>query len=295
MSIRPVRKAVFPVAGMGTRLLPATKAMPKEMLTLVDRPLIQHVVEEAKEAGITEFIFITSSGKSLIEDHFDRQHHLVSTLERRNKQDALAVALAAEIPSGEMLAVRQHTALGLGHAVYCARHLIGNEPFAILLPDELFLSEKGCLAQLMDAYNEHGCNVVSLIEVPDEDVSKYGIYAVDKPMNSNQPHIMPITGVIEKPSLAKAPSRLAGPGRYIVQPELFDVLANQEPGVGGEIQLIDALNTLGKTQKFYGQIYNGKRYDCGHKLGFIEANIAFSLARDDMRDDVLRLLEKYHP
>lgn len=293
MAVRPVRKAVFPVAGMGTRLLPATKALPKEMLTLVDRPLIQHVVEEAKQAGITEFIFITSAGKSLIEDHFDRQHHLVNTLEKRGKHELLELVLGTEIPSGQMFAVRQHTALGLGHAVSCAQHLIGDEPFAVILPDELFLHEKSCLAQMIESYNQHGGNFVALIDVPDKDVSRYGIFAVDAPMNPAMPHTMPITGMIEKPTLAEAPSRLAGPGRYILQPEIFDVLANQQPGAGGEIQLVDAMQTLAKQQPFYGFKFEGQRYDCGNKLGFIEANIAFALSRPDMREDVKVLLDRY--
>ncbi|HEY1095793.1 MAG TPA: UTP--glucose-1-phosphate uridylyltransferase, partial [Alphaproteobacteria bacterium] len=238
-------------------------------------------------------IFITSSGKSLVEDHFDRQHHLLSTLEKRNKHELHQLVLDTEIPSGQMLAVRQHTALGLGHAVACARHLIGNEPFAVILPDELFLHEKGCMKQMVESYEQHGGNFVALIEVPEKDLPKYGIYAVDKPMDAKQPHTMPITGMVEKPKIEDAPSRLAGPGRYILQPEIFDVLAKQEPGAGGEIQLVDAMNTLAKTQKFYGYQFEGKRYDCGHKLGFIEANIAFALSRPDMRDDVLALLEKY--
>jgi UTP--glucose-1-phosphate uridylyltransferase len=293
MAIRPIRKAVFPVAGMGTRLLPATKAMPKEMLTLVDRPLIQHVVEEAKQAGITEFIFVTSSGKSLIEDHFDRQHHLVHTLEKRGKHDLLELVLNTEITSGQSFAVRQHTALGLGHAVNCARHLIGDEPFAVILPDELFLHEKGCMSQMIESYEQQGGNFVALIEVPERDIPRYGIFAVDDALDPNNPHTMPITGMVEKPAIADAPSRLAGPGRYILQPEIFDVLDKQTPGAGGEIQLVDAMQTLSKTQDFFGFLFEGKRYDCGHKLGFIEANIAFALSRPDMHDDVVELLKKY--
>lgn len=291
MSIRPIRKAVFPVAGMGTRLLPATKAMPKEMLTLVDRPLIQHVVEEAKEAGITEFIFITSGGKSLIEDHFDRQHHLMSTLEKREKHDLHQLALDTEIPSGQMMAVRQHTALGLGHAVNCARHLIGNEPFAVILPDEVVLSQPGCLHELMEVYEKKGGNLVSLMEVPREQTKSFGIVGGD----FIDERTIKIETMVEKPKPEDAPSLLSITGRYILQPEIFDYLSQNKVGAGGEIQLTDAMNELLKqgNQDFYGYRFQGKRYDCGHKLGFIEANIAFSLARPDMRDDVLALLKKY--
>jgi len=289
MSIRPVRKAVFPVAGLGTRLLPATKAMPKEMLTLVDRPLIQHVVEEAKEAGITEFIFVTSSGKTLLEDHFDRQHHLLNTLEARGKKELLQLALDTEIPSGHLTVVRQHTPLGLGHAVWCAREVIGNEPFAVILPDEIVLHSIGCLTQLLDVYNTQGGNVVALIDVPREKTKNYGIVAGDMTGGNT----MKIHHMVEKPDPADAPSTLSITGRYILQPEIFAALEKQEKGAGGEIQLTDGMQSLLASQNFTGVRFDGKRYDCGHKMGFIEANIAFALDRADMKDDVLKLLSQY--
>jgi UTP--glucose-1-phosphate uridylyltransferase len=289
MNTRPIRKAVFPVAGLGTRLLPATKAMPKEMLTLVDRPLIQHVVEEAKQAGIEEFIFVTSSGKTLIEEHFDRQHHLITTLEARGKKELLQLALETEIPTGKLFTTRQHTPLGLGHAVWCARDLVGDEPFAVILPDEIVLHSIGCLSQLMRVYQEQGGNVVALMDIPREKTSQYGIVAGDFVADNT----LSIKAMVEKPKPEEAPSTLSITGRYILQPEIFDLLATQKKGAGGEIQLTDAMESLLAAQKFTGVRFNGKRYDCGNKLGFIEANIAFALDRDDMREDVQKLLQLY--
>ncbi len=288
-SFPPVRKAVFPVAGLGTRLLPATKAMPKEMLTLVDRPLIQHVVEEAKQAGIEEFIFVTSSGKTLIEDHFDRDHHLLATLEARGKKELLQLALDTEIPIGKLFVTRQHTPLGLGHAVWCARDLIGDEPFAVILPDEIVLHSIGCLSQLMRVYNERGGNVVALMDVPRPMIKNYG--AVDGAFDGAS--ILKISKMIEKPKPEEAPTTLSITGRYILQPEIFDHLAKNKKGAGGEIQLTDAMQDLLDGSNFTGVCFDGKRYDCGHKLGFIEANIAFALDREDMRADVVGLLENY--
>ncbi len=285
----PVRKAVFPVAGLGTRLLPATKAMPKEMLTLVDRPLIQHVVEEAKQAGIEEFIFVTSSGKTLIEDHFDRDHQLLATLEARGKKELLQLALDTEIPLGKLFTTRQHTPLGLGHAVWCARDIVGNEPFAVILPDEIVLNSIGCLSQLMRAYSERGGNVVALMDVPRPMIKNYGAVGGDFVKGN----ILNITQMVEKPDPDKAPSTLSITGRYILQPEIFDHLAKNKKGAGGEIQLTDAMQDLLADQQFTGVRFDGKRYDCGHKLGFIEANIAFALDREDMRSDVIGLLETY--
>ncbi len=255
-SHKPVRKAVFPVAGLGTRLLPATKAMPKEMLTLVDRPLIQHVVEEAKEAGITEFIFVTSSGKTLLEDHFDCQHHLISTLESRGKKELLQLALDTEIPTGKLSITRQHTPLGLGHAVWCARELVGDEPFAVILPDEIVLHSTGCLTQLMDVYQQQGGNVVALMDVKPEQTKNYGIVAGEFAQNNT----MKITGMVEKPEPEEAPTNLSITGRYILQPEIFDLLAAGKKGAGGEIQLTDAMQELQKFQNisgisFYGQTF----------------------------------------
>jgi UTP--glucose-1-phosphate uridylyltransferase len=288
MSHPVVRKAVFPVAGLGTRLLPATKAMPKEMLTLVDRPLIQHVVEEAKAAGIEDFIFVTSSGKTLIEDHFDRDHNLLHTLEARGKKELLQLALDTEIPTGKLHVTRQHTPLGLGHAVWCARDIVGNEPFAVILPDETVLNSIGCMSQLIKVYNDKGGNVVSLIDVPREQTKNYGI--VDGKISGNT---IAISQMIEKPDPSAAPTTLSITGRYILQPEIFDLLAKGKKGAGGEIQLTDAMEELLATQHFTGVRFDGKRYDCGHKLGFIEANIAFALDRADMRADVMALLERY--
>lgn len=284
-----IRKAVFPVAGLGTRLLPATKSMPKEMLTLVDRPLIQHVVEEAKQAGIEEFIFVTSSGKTLIEDHFDRDHHLIATLEARGKKELLQLALDTEIPTGKLFTTRQHTPLGLGHAVWCARDLVGNEPFAVILPDEIVLHSTGCLSQLMRIYSERGGNVVALMDVPREQIKNYGVVAGDLAKDNT----LEIKAMVEKPKPEEAPSTLSITGRYILQPEVFDHLAKNKKGAGGEIQLTDAMQDLLAEQKFTGVCFDGKRYDCGHKLGFIEANIAFALDRGDMREDVIGLLEAY--
>lgn len=285
----PVRKAVFPVAGLGTRLLPATKAMPKEMLTLVDRPLIQHVVEEAKQAGIEEFIFVTSSGKTLIEDHFDRDHQLLATLEARGKKELVQLALDTEIPLGKLLVTRQHTPLGLGHAVWCARDIVGNEPFAVILPDEIVLHSIGCLSQLMNVYQEQGGNVVALMDVPRAMIKNYGAIAGE----SVGGNTLSITQMVEKPDPAEAPSTMSITGRYILQPQIFDHLAKNKKGAGGEIQLTDAMQELLEEQKFSGVLFDGKRYDCGHKLGFIEANIAFALDRNDMRGDVIGLLETY--
>jgi len=289
MTAPRIRKAVFPVAGLGTRLLPATKAMPKEMLTLVDRPLIQHVVEEARAAGIEEFIFVTSGGKTLIEEHFDRQHHLIATLEARGKTDLLQLALDTEIPPGKLFTTRQHTPLGLGHAVWCARDLVGNEPFAVVLPDEIVLHSIGCLSQLMKVYEKSGGNVVALMDIPREKTKNYGIVAGEKSGDNT----LKISQMIEKPEPESAPSTLSITGRYILQPEIFDLLAKGKKGAGGEIQLTDAMQELLATQNFTGVRFDGKRYDCGHKLGFIEANIAFALDRADMHEDVTKLLARY--
>lgn len=288
-SSQRVRKAVFPVAGLGTRLLPATKAMPKEMLTLVDRPLIQHVVEEAKAAGIEEFIFVTSGGKTLIEEHFDRQHNLIATLEARGKKELLQLALDTEIPMGKLLVTRQHTPLGLGHAVWCAKELVGNEPFAVILPDELVLHSEGCLSQMMKIYDRDGGNIVGLMDVPREMTKNYGIVAGE----FNDKRTLHISGMVEKPNPEDAPTTLSITGRYILQPEIFEHLEKGEKGAGGEIQLTDAMQKLLATQTFTGFRFAGKRYDCGHRMGFLEANIAFALDNDEMHDDVMQLLEDY--
>ena len=274
----PVRKAVFPVAGLGTRFLPATKAIPKEMLPLVDKPLIQHAVEEARAAGIDTFIFVISRGKSAIEDHFDLNSELNETLERRGKRELLDAVKAAEIPSGQFASVRQAEPLGLGHAVWCARHLVGNEPFAVLLPDEQVLADKPCLQQMAEAYAQVGGNLLSMFEVPREHTSRYGILDVE----SDDGRLAKVRGLVEKPKPEDAPSNLSIQGRYILQPEVFTHLDRQERGAGNEIQLTDAMAKLVGAQPFHGFRFDGQRYDCGNTLGFIEANVAYALKRPEL-------------
>ena len=278
MKHQPVRKAVFPVAGLGTRFLPLTKSMPKEMLPLVDRPLVQNAIEEAREAGIEDFIFVTSRGKGVLEDHFDISPELNATLEARGKTAELEIVKQTQIESGHLFSTRQHKPLGLGHAVWCAKQIVGREPFAILLPDDVVLSQKGCLAQMLEVYNEVGGNVVAVVDVPREHTNRYGILDV----SSDDGRIAAIKGLVEKPDPAVAPSTLSIIGRYILQPEIFDHLDAGFVGAGGEIQLTDAMAKLIGSQPFHGFRYEGKRYDCGDKIGFLEANIAFALQRPDM-------------
>jgi UTP--glucose-1-phosphate uridylyltransferase len=275
-----VRKAVFPVAGLGTRFLPATKAMPKEMLTVVDRPVLQHVVDEAREAGIEHFIFITGRNKGVIEDHFDRQFELEETLKSRGKKTELSL-LEADLPAaGTTSFTRQQSPLGLGHAVWCARDLVGDEPFALMLPDVLVQAKRGCLAQMVDLYNDVGGtpNIVAVEEVPMERISSYGVVGVDERKGKS----FRITGMVEKPKPDKAPSNLIITGRYILQPEIFAILATQETGAGGEIQVTDAMLRLMQSQPFYGYQFDGRTFDCGSKIGFLTANVAYALARDDL-------------
>ncbi len=275
-----LRKAVFPVAGLGTRFLPATKAMPKEMLPVVDRPLIQHVVDEARQAGIEHFIFVTGRNKAVIEDHFDRQFELEMTLQERQKQEALDV-LRQDLPDpGSTSFTRQQEPLGLGHAVWCARELIGCEPFALLLPDVLVQHERGCLAQMIDAARELGerANIVAVEEVPPERVEQYGVVGV----GARKGKMFSITGMVEKPSRERAPSNLILTGRSILQPEILDLLAKQDRGTGGEIQLTDAMIALARTQPFYGLKFDGRSFDCGSKIGFLAANVSYALARPDI-------------
>ena len=290
--MKPIRKAIFPVAGLGTRFLPATKAMPKEMLPVVDRPLIQHVVDEAREAGIEHFIFVTGRNKAVIEDHFDRQFELELTLKERNRLADLKL-LSTDLPEpGTASFTRQQSPLGLGHAVWCARELVGREPFALLLPDVLVQHKPGCLKQMIDAYNaaEQDANVIAVEEVPMDRISAYGVVGVGKAKGKT----FAITDMVEKPPREKAPSNLIITGRYILQPEIFDVLANQGTGAGGEIQLTDAMIELAKTQPFYGLKFEGKSFDCGSKIGFLAANVAYAMARPDiapaLRDEIKRLL-----
>ncbi len=275
--MKRIRKAVFPVAGLGTRFLPATKAVPKEMLTVVDRPVIQHVVDEAKAAGIEHFIFVTGRGKAVIEDHFDIGFELETTLERRGKTKELA-ALKADLPAaGETSFTRQQEPLGLGHAVWCARDIVGDEPFALVLPDMLHHGPS-CLKGMIDVYNQSGGNVIAVNEVPKEQVSSYGIVGVGESRGSG----FRITGMVEKPKPENAPSNFSISGRYILQPEIFDLLAKQEPGAGNEIQLTDSMLTLAKSQDFFGYRFDGKIYDTGSKIGFLAANIAYALDREDL-------------
>ncbi len=285
-----IRKAVLPVAGLGTRFLPATKAMPKEMLTVVDRPLIQHVVDEAREAGIEHFVFVTGRNKGVIEDHFDHQVELETTLAEKNKRAELD-ALLRDLPgAGQTSFTRQQAPLGLGHAVWCARDIVGNEPFAVLLPDVLVQAPRGCTAQIIDACNALGgkANVIAVEEVPPERVHMYGIVGVGKAAGK----AFEITSMVEKPSRDKAPSNLSITGRYVLQPEIFDVLARQERGAGGEIQLTDAMIGLARSQPFYGLKFEGTSYDCGSKLGFLTANVAYALARPDLAPALRAELKK---
>jgi UTP--glucose-1-phosphate uridylyltransferase len=285
---RPIRKAVFPVAGLGTRFLPATKAMPKEMLTVVDRPLIQIVVDEAREAGIEHLIFVTGRNKSVIEDHFDKQYELESTLRKRGKSIELDL-LEQDLPSaGQASFTRQQEPLGLGHAIWCARNLVGNEPFAVLLPDMIMKAEPGCLKQMVDVYHERGGgNVLAVEETAWEHVHRYGIVA---PKDWQDNHFT-IEGMIEKPKREVAPSNLIISGRYILQPEIFAEIEKQEPGSGGEIQITDAMIRLMAKQPFHGLKYKGTTYDCGDKIGFLSANVAFALERPDIAGEVRSMLK----
>jgi UTP--glucose-1-phosphate uridylyltransferase len=275
----PVRKAVFPVAGLGTRFLPASKAIPKEMLTVVDRPLIQIVVDEAREAGIEHFIFVTGRNKSAIEDHFDRQPELEETLAARGKTQELE-ALIRDLPApGETSFVRQQEPLGLGHAVWCARELVGREPFALILPDVLVQCQgKGCTAQMLDVYEAHGGNIIAVEPVPDDQVKNYGVVAIGE----GDGRVFPIDGMVEKPAPGTEPSNLTILGRYILQPEIFDILSAKETGAGGEIQITDAMIRLLQTQEFHAVKYEGRTFDCGSKLGFLLANVAYALDRPDL-------------
>ncbi len=288
MKHQKVRKAVFPVAGLGTRFLPLTKSLPKEMLPLVDRPLVQNAIEEAREAGIEDFIFVTSRGKGVLEDHFDISPELNATLEARGKTAELEIVKKTQIESGHLFSTRQHKPLGLGHAVWCAKQIVGREPFAILLPDDVVLSKRGCLAQMIDVYNEVGGNIVAVVDVPRDQTNRYGILDV----SSDDGRIAAIKGLVEKPKPEVAPSTLSIIGRYILQPEVFDQLDQKMVGAGGEIQLTDAMAKLIGGAPFHGFRFEGKRYDCGDKVGFLEANIAFALARADIGEQARTAIEE---
>ncbi|MBX3489190.1 UTP--glucose-1-phosphate uridylyltransferase GalU [Parvibaculum sp.] len=286
---RKIRKAVFPVAGLGTRFLPATKAVPKEMLTVVDKPVIQYAVEEAAEAGIEHFVFVTGRGKGAIEDHFDIAYELEATLKARGKTAEIAQLEATRPAAGAASFVRQQEPLGLGHAVWCARDIVGNEPFALALPDMLIHGPRGCFAQMMDVYARHGGNVIAVEEVPHEHVNRYGVVALAGDLG-NATHR--ISGMVEKPKLEDAPSNLIVSGRYILQPEIFAKLETQKPGAGGEIQLTDAMIALMAGQDFFSYRFEGTTYDCGDKIGYLAANVALALARPDIAPKFRPVLEK---
>ncbi|MCC5986788.1 MAG: UTP--glucose-1-phosphate uridylyltransferase [Pararhodobacter sp.] len=282
-----VKKAVFPVAGQGTRFLPATKAVPKEILTLVDRPLIQYAIDEARAAGIEEFIFVTSRGKGALEDYFDHAPELEAALKAKGKTALLDALRETYMDSGAIACVRQHQALGLGHAVWCARHLIGDEPFAVLLPDDVIAADKPCLQQMVEAYAETGGNMVAAMEVPADKVSSYGV--LDVPTGISP--VLPVRAMVEKPAPGTEPSNLAVIGRYILSPQVLRHLDGQEKGAGGEIQLTDAIaREIARANNVHGFRFEGVRYDCGSKAGFLQATLAFGLARDDLRGELEEFL-----
>lgn len=283
-----VTKAVFPVAGMGTRFLPATKSVPKEVLTLVDRPLIQYAIDEARAAGIKEFIFVTARGKSALEDYFDTAPELEAALRKAGKDDLLEILKTTNMDSGAIAYIRQHKALGLGHAVWCARRLIGDEPFAVMLPDDVIASEKPCLQQMIEAYEETGGCMVAAMEVPPEKTSCYGILDIKDDMGQ----MVSVKGMVEKPK-EKAPSNLAVIGRYILTPRVLQNLNQIKPSAGGELQLTDAIaEEIAKGGEVYGYRFRGERFDCGSKAGFLQATVSFGLARPDLRDELSQYLHE---
>ena len=283
---KPIKKAVFPVAGLGTRFLPATKAIPKEMLPIIDRPLIQYAVDEAREAGIEQLIFVTGRGKTAIVEHFDTAYELEATMTERDR--SLEALDATRIQPGNLVTVRQQVPLGLGHAIWCARAIVGDEPFAIFLPDELMIGQPGCMKQMVEAYNQVGGNVISVLEVPEDEVSSYGVIAPGRRDGS----LTEVLGLVEKPKREDAPSNLIISGRYILQPEVMRVLENTGKGAGGEVQLTDAMAQMIGQQPFHAVTFAGKRYDCGSKTGFVEATLAVALERPDMRDEVRAMAKR---
>lgn len=285
---RKVTKAIFPVAGMGTRFLPATKSVPKEIMTLVDRPLVQYAIDEAREAGIKEFIFVTSRGKGALEDYFDHAPQLEQTLRKKGKTELLETLQNTNMDSGEIAYIRQHKALGLGHAVWCARRLIANEPFAVMLPDDVISGETPCLKQMVEAYAETGGNMVAAMEVEPERASSYGMLDVSEDLGQ----LVKVQGMVEKPDADKSPSNLAVIGRYILSPSVLRHLNQIKTGSGGEIQLTDAIaRDIEDGENVYGYRFRGQRFDCGSKSGFLQATVAFGLARDDLRDDLSSYLQ----
>jgi UTP--glucose-1-phosphate uridylyltransferase len=291
---KPIRKAVFPVAGLGTRFLPATKAIPKEMLPIIDRPLIQYAVDEAREAGIDELIFITGRGKTAIVEHFDQAYELEDTMRGRSK--SLDVLEPTRIQPGNLVTVRQQVPLGLGHAIWCARAIVGNEPFAIFLPDELMVGNAngsgGCMKQMVEAYNEVGGNLISVLEVPEDEVSSYGVIKPGKRGFGPGNALTEVLGLVEKPRREDAPSNLIISGRYILQPEVMRTLESQGKGAGGEIQLTDAMARMIGHQPFHAVTFAGRRFDCGSKTGFVEATLALALEREDMADEVRAMAKR---
>ena len=287
-----VRKAVLPVAGMGTRFLPASKAVPKVLLPVVDKPLIQYAVEEARAAGIEEFIFVTGRGEATIRDHFERDEALDAYLAARGDDAALAVTACAVLAPGGVAFARQEEPLGLGHAVLCARDLVGDEPFAVLLPDELLLGDLPCLAELVGVHGRTGGSVVALAEVPQSETGRYGIVEVAA---GDEDGALPLAGMVEKPDPARAPSRLALIGRYVLQPRIFARLAAQAPGAGGEIQLTDAMAAMAREEQFHGVRFNGRRFDCGSPMGAIQATIACAMERPELRPELLSFLREVPP
>lgn len=284
-----VTKAIFPVAGLGTRFLPATKSIPKEIMTLVDRPLIQYAIDEARAAGIKEFIFVTSRGKGALEDYFDIAPVLEQTLRKAGKDKLLEVLKSTNMESGAIAYIRQHKALGLGHAVWCARRLIGNEPFAVILPDDVIAAEKPVLQQMVEAYEETGGAMVAAMEVPPEKASSYGVLDVEEDMGA----LVKARGMVEKPAAGEAPSNLAVIGRYILTPNVLQNINKLKGGAGGEIQLTDAIAAeLDQGRDIYGYRFKGQRFDCGSKAGFLQATVAFGMAREDLRDEFTEYLEE---
>ncbi|WP_084280505.1 UTP--glucose-1-phosphate uridylyltransferase GalU [Novosphingobium sp. B1] len=284
---KPIRKAVFPVAGLGTRFLPATKAIPKEMLPVIDRPLIQYAVDEAREAGIDQLIFVTGRGKTAIVEHFDTAYELEHTMSGRGKN--LEVLDPTRIQPGNLVTVRQQVPMGLGHAIWCARAVVGDEPFAIFLPDEMMVGTPGCMKQMVDAYNEVGGNLISVLEVPESEVSSYGVIAPGAKVSEQ---LTEVRGLVEKPKREDAPSNLIISGRYILQPEVMRTLEGQSAGAGGEIQLTDAMAKMIGTQPFHAVKFAGRRFDCGSKTGFVEATLSLALERDDLADEVRAVMTR---
>ena len=290
---RKVTKAIFPVAGMGTRFLPATKSVPKEIMTLVDRPLIQYAIDEARAAGITDFIFVTSRGKNALEDYFDHAPELENALRDKNKQDLLDILDTTNMKSGTSAYIRQNMPKGLGHAVWCARRLIGDEPFAVMLPDDVIAAEKPCLQQMVEAYEETGGSMVAAMRVPEEKTSSYGILDVEAEKSKG---LSRVKGMVEKPKAGTAPSNLAVIGRYILSREVLGNLDNATEGAGGEIQLTDAIaKEIDEGRPVHGFQFEGQRFDCGSKAGFLQATVSFALARDDLQDEFFRYLSEIVP